>query len=111
MSATGWQVVPLERSLFPGGPFGFRVNHPHGIFFFGMHFEPMQGEPCRAVVTDFGRSSARGPFTYVLTTADVMATAQQNVRAYLLAHPARFHDWRFDSVEFRHGFAQMVEIF
>lgn len=107
----GWQIVPIDRYLFPGGPLGFRVNSPEDSFYFGMHFEPLQGEPCRAVVTDFGRSSARGRFDYVLTSPDRMSTAQLNVREYLLAFAKHFHDWRFDAVEFRLGSAQLVDIF
>ena len=107
----GWQLVPLGRDLFPGGPSAVRVCSPVGSFFFGISFEPLRGEPCRAVITSFGRSTNRSDYRYVLTEPQAMAVAQGRVRDLLLEHPLKFHYRRFDAVEFRGGDGRIVEIF
>ncbi|WP_293372454.1 hypothetical protein [Nevskia sp.] len=107
----GWKVVSINRSLFPGGPSGFRVSSPDAAFFFGLNFEPASGDPCRAVITSFGISSAGSTWHYVLTTPEAMGVAQARVRDLLLTYPLRFHYRWFDAVEFRRGDGRIVEIF
>lgn len=110
-TADGWQLVPIGRALFPGGHSAYRVNSPHYHFFFAMTFEPLFGDPCRAVISSFGRSAARGPWRYLLITPDAISKAQAVVRERLLTHPLAYHDRWIDAVEFRLGDDVPIEIF
>ncbi|MCP4559444.1 MAG: hypothetical protein GY837_02880 [Bosea sp.] len=85
----GWQVINLERDLYPGGPWALRVLAPgFPVFHCGYSYvgeRDAQGRR-RVVMSHLGGRLAASEYGRVTFTAAMLKRIQDHLRAYAMLH-------------------------
>ena len=109
----GWQVVDLNRMLYPGGPHALRVHAP-GLpaFHFGWRFSTSTPGPNdnRIVASHIGAKLGGSPLPPVTFTPAVLVRIQERLRIYAMLHPLPLFGEKITGVDFV-AEDPMVEVF